>query len=120
MLITLEFKNVKVTVEGELYIDGESTEIVVTDPCVDGKIELSYTVKYPPFRKMNDDILMEVGKMLHDGYTNREISDVMELSMPCINNVRKCVSPRYADLKFVVDGWPSVKELRKMKENKVD
>ena len=120
MLITLEFKNVKVTVEGELYIDGESTEIVVTDPCIDGKFELSYTTKYPPFRKMNDDILMEVGKMLHDGYTNREISDVMELSVSCINNVRKCVSPRYADLKFVVDGWPSVKELRKMKENEVD
>lgn len=120
MLITLEFKNVKVTVEGELYIDGESTEIVVTDPCVDGKFELSYTVKHAPFRKINDDILMEVGKMLHDGYTNREISDVTELSTQYINDVRKCVSPRYADLKFMVDGWPSMEELKKMKESKGD
>ena len=62
MLITLEFKNVKVTVEGELYIDGESTEIVVTDPCVDGKFELSYTVRHSPFKKIDDNVLMKVGK----------------------------------------------------------
>ena len=106
MLITLEFKNVKVTVEGELYIDGESTEIVVTDPCVDGKFELSYTVRHSPFKKIDD------------GYTNREIADAMKLSTQYINDVRKCASPRYANLQFKVDGWPSVRELRKIKSEK--
>ena len=118
MLITLEFKNVKVTVEGELYIDGESTEIVVTNPCVDGKFELSYTVRHSPFKKIDDNVLMKVGKMLHDGYTNREIADAMKLSTQYINDVRKCASPRYANLQFKVDGWPSVRELRKIKSEK--
>lgn len=118
MLITLEFKNVKVTVEGELYIDGESTEIVVTDPCVDGKFELLYTVRHSLFKKIDDNVLMKVGKMLHDGYTNREISDAMKLSTQYINDVRKCASPRYANLQFKVDGWPSVRELRKIKSEK--
>ena len=120
MLITLEFKGVKVTVEGDLYIDKDSTEIVVTNPCKDGEFELSYTVRYSPSKNIDDDVLMKVGEMLHNDYTNREISEIMKLSMPYVNNVRKCASPRYADVKFRVDGWPSVKELKKMKENKDD
>ena len=120
MLITLEFKGVKVTVEGDLYVDKDSAEIVVTNPCKDGEFELSYTVRYSPSKKIDDVVLMKVGEMLHNDYTNREISEIMKLSMPYVNNVRKCASPRYADVKFRVDGWPSVKELKKMKENKDD
>ena len=121
MLITLEFKGVKVTVEGDLYIDKDSTEIVVTNPCKDGEFELSYTVRYSPSKNINDDdVLMKVGEMLHNGCTNREISEIMKLSMSYVNNVRKCTSPRYASLKFMVGGWQSVKELKKMKENKDD
>ena len=120
MLMTLEFKGVKVTVEGDLYIDKDSTEIVVTNPCKDGEFELSYTVRYSPSKKIDDAVLVKVGEMLHNGCTNREISEIMKLSMPYVNNVRKCASPRYADVKFRVDGWPSVKELKKMKENKDD
>ena len=56
--------------------------------------------------------------MLHDGYTNREIADAMKLSTQYINDVRKCASPRYANLQFKVDGWPSVRELRKIKSEK--
>lgn len=120
MLITLEFKGVKVTVEGDLYIDKDSAEIVVTNPCKDGELELSYTVRYSPSKKIDDVVLMKVGEMLHNGYTNREISDIMKLSMSYVNAVRKCTSPRYANVKFRVDGWSSVKELKKMKENKDD
>ena len=120
MLITLEFKGVKVTVEGDLYIDKDSTEIVVTNPCKDGEFELSYTVRYSPSKKIDDVVLVKVGEMLHNGCTNREISEATKLSIPYINGVRKCVSPRYASLKFMVGGWQSVKELKKMKENKDD
>lgn len=115
VFITLEFKKVKVTIEGELYIDKDSTEIVVTDPCVDDEIKLSYTTRHHSSRKRDDNVLAKVGEMLHDGYTNKEISEAMKLSMQYVNGVRKCVSPRYACLKFVVDGWSSVKELKKMR-----
>ena len=67
---------------------------------------------------IDDNVLMKVGKMLHDGYTNREIADAMKLSTQYINDVRKCASPRYANLQFKVDGWPSVRELRKIKSEK--
>lgn len=115
MLITLEFKGVKVTVEGDLYIDKDSTEIVVTNPCKDGELELSYTVRYSPSKKIDDAVLVKVGEMLHNGYTNKEISEATKLSIPYINGVRNCVSPRYASLKFMIDGWPSVTELKKNK-----
>ena len=120
MLITLEFKGVKVAVEGDLYQYKDSTEIVVTNPCKDGEFELSYTVRYSPSKKIDDVVLMKVGEMLHNGCTNREISEIMKLSMSYVNAVRKCTSPRYASLKFMVGGWQSVKELKKMKENKDD
>ena len=101
--------------EVDLYIDKDSTEIVVTNPCKDGEFELSYTVRYSPSKKIDEGVLVKVEEMLHNDCTNREISEATKLSIPYINGVRKYVSPRYASLKFIVGGWPSVTELKKNK-----
>lgn len=105
MIINIKFGSATVQVEGDVYIDSDSMDIVITDPCVDVDHDITTSD------------LEEIGRLLHENLTDDEISDRTGINASYIDEIRRCTKPEYSELKLVSYGWPEmavIEAVRKM------
>lgn len=104
---------VQVTVNATVKIDKENDVIDIVLDKLDrspGRITLSYNLNYSNAhrrrRKISDDMLRQIAKLLQQGLSNRAIADKLGLVIQNVYNVRITKATRYRKLYEEVGGWP--------------
>ena len=105
---------VQVTVNATVKIDKENDVIDIVLDKLDrspGRITLSYNLNYSNAhhrrRKISDDMLRQIAKLLQQGLSNRAIADKLGLVIQNVYNVRIAKATRYRKLYEEVGGWPA-------------
>lgn len=103
--------NVEVVVGGKLEYDSDGTPVftVMDRNYNGGDVSLCYRYstanRHHSQNKIPDDVMREIGRLLHLGYDVSYIAKECERSYACINNIKRCRSPRYQQLFSEVGGW---------------